>query len=56
MMNGYLQPGVEPELDAVLHDPIILMMMQSDGVKHEEIVELMHRAHNRRNGQSRTRH
>lgn len=54
-MNGYLQPGAEPELDTVLHDPIILMMMKSDGVKREDIIKLMHTAP-RRSGDVRTRH
>jgi hypothetical protein len=56
-MTVYAQPGVEPELDTVLRDPIVLLMMKSDGVKREDVIELMERAaKTTHNAPSRTRH
>ena len=36
------KPGIEPKLDDILSEPLVLMVMQRDGVTTNDIQEIMH--------------
>lgn len=40
-MSTFIAVGEEPALDEVMSDPIIVMLMQRDGVRSEEITPLL---------------
>ncbi|MGI9437401.1 MAG: hypothetical protein ACR2Q4_21665 [Geminicoccaceae bacterium] len=40
--EAWRKPGIEPKLDDILSEPLVIMMMQRDGVTTNDIQEMMH--------------
>jgi hypothetical protein len=40
--DAWRRPGIEPGLDYILSEPLVLMVMQRDGVTNTDIQEMMH--------------
>lgn len=40
--EAWRRPGIEPGLDDILSEPLVLMVMQRDGVTNTDIQEIMH--------------